>query len=208
MDVWVTMSDEALPYAATMLLPPLGLFAFVWLFGALLFESAFWLTSYSLADGVRAGVLDRPADALAAILLLIPGIAMTLVRMPRTSSVRARLRRAARAQVYTAVATLSVCATVVATRAGSDPTERLDLLLVLRVLRGAGWMFAAWIAWSVCAWALRGTFVWMPKGLSRDIAARRGDGPLSLGDRVLRWLLGEGKRADVELVVAEPDGRR
>jgi hypothetical protein len=208
MDVWVTMSDEALPYAASMLLPPLGLFAFVWLFGALLFESVFWMTSYSLADGVRAGVLDRPADALAAILLLIPGIAVTLVRMPKTSSVRARLRRAARTQVYTAVATLGVCATVVATRAGSDPTERLDLLLVLRVLRGAGWVFAAWIAWSVCAWAVRGTFVWMPKGLSRDIAAHRGDGPLSVGDRVLRWLLGERKRADVELVVAEPDGPR
>jgi hypothetical protein len=208
MDVWVTMSDEALPYAASMLLPPLGLFAFVWLFGALLFESAFWMTSYSLADGVRAGVLDRPADALAAILLLIPGIAMTLVRMPKTSSVRARLRRAARSQVYTAVATLGVCATVIATRAGSDPTERLDLLLVLRVFRGAGWIFAAWIAWSVCAWALRGTFVWMPKGLSRDVAARRGDGPLSAGDRAVRWLLGERKRADVELVVADPDGAR
>jgi hypothetical protein len=202
LDVWVTMSDEALPYATSMLLPPLALFTFIWLFGALLFESASWMYSYSLPAGVDAHVLDRPADALAAILLLIPGIAMTLVRMPKPTSVRARLRRAARSQVYTAVAVLSVCATVVATRAGSDATERLDLLLVLRVLRGAGWIFLAWIVWSVCAWALRGTFVWMPKGLSREIAARR---PVAagMGDRVLRWFLGVRQRADVELVVAD-----
>jgi hypothetical protein len=201
-DVWVTMADEAMPYAASVLLPPVALFAFLWLFGALLFEAVDWMYSYSLADGVRGDILDRQADALAAILLLIPGIAMSLVRMPRASSVRARLRRASRAQVYTAVAVLSVAAIVVATRAGSDTTERLDLLLILRVLRGAAWILLAWIVWSVCAWALRGLFVWVPKGLSRDIADRRRHAPRTspppAGARALRWFLGERKRADVE----------
>jgi hypothetical protein len=171
-DVWAAMSDHVSPYAATVLVVPACMLLLVWLFGSLLLESPGWFHSYDVGAAVEASVADRPADALAAVMLLIPGIALSRVHLPRGSSVRGKLQRAARLQVYTAVVATSVCALAVAAEVRAT-MGRSDLLLVVRTMRLTGLVFIGWLVWAGLAIWLRPSFVHIPKGFEGALATRR-----------------------------------
>ena len=85
---------------------------------------------------------------------------------------RGKLQRAARLQVYTAVAATSACALAVAAevRATMGPS---DLLLVVRVMRLTGLVFIGWLLWAALAIRLRPSFVHIPKGFEGALATRR-----------------------------------
>ena len=197
-DVWATLSDEARHYAAGVLVPPLGLLAMVWIFGAFLLRSATWPFTYPIGAGFADQVLGRQADALVAVLLLIPGISLAQIDQPTATSVRGSLRRIARWEVYTAVIVLSISAIVVATSTGVESGTRSDLRLVVWTLRGAASVFVVWLVWSLAAWRLRGRYVWRPKGVSRLLGRGR------RGPRLVRYLRYDHKGVDAEFDLADP----
>ncbi len=170
LDVWATVSDEAQPYGVSSLLPPIGLTVFVYLVGALLFDAVFW--PWHIRGTLDESVLGGTADAIVAVLLLVPGFAVTQMRLPARRSVSGLLRRPGRVFVIAAVVMLSLSAIVVAVQVGRTPAQAGSAgsdsshpYLVLWTFRGAMYVFLVWSAWALVAWGLRGRNVWRPKGL-------------------------------------------
>jgi hypothetical protein len=176
LDVWATVSDESRPYARSALLPPVGLAALVYAIGTLLFNALGWPVR---VRDLAASVAHASPDAIVAVLLLIPGFALTQLRTPHPTSVPGMLGRPSRVFVVAAIGILCFTAVVVAGEVG-NVTGSADPWLVLFAFRLAFGVFATWSVWAGLAWALRGRYVLRPKGL-RDLFdpwPTRGRGPI------------------------------
>ncbi len=188
LEVWATISDEAVPYGYNALGPSLAVAALIYLTGRLLFDTWLWVwPPHSLR--LPAVTLDTGAsDAIVAVLLLVPAFAVTQFGVPDRWSVAGRLRRPARLFVMWEIATLGVTAMVVATQVGSGDPASADghPYLVLWVFRAALAVFVAWSAAASLAWGLRRRYAWRPKGLKLHFGAETFARPPARG-RGRRW---------------------
>jgi hypothetical protein len=209
LEVWATVSDEARPYAPSALGPPLILALMMYVVGALLFDALTWpvRTTDTLDRAVAAGT----ADAVVAVLLLVPAFALTQFRLPGRWSVPGRLRMPARVFVLGAVAALGAAATVVATQVGRTNGHPH---LVVWTFRVALVGFLLWAAWERVASSLHVHYAWRPKGLKPVFGGDDlepgttrpgpGRGPRSWSSRLRRGVAYDSKAPDAEFDLTLP----
>lgn len=161
LEVWATMTDEARPYALAAIGPPVGLAILVYLAGALLFDAATW--PFHVARLTGEVTANREADAIVAVLLLIPGFALTQLKLPDRWSVSGRLHRPGHFFVMVAIVTLGATSIVVATQVGGLTAIHPHILLW--TLRTALAVFVICSLWATLAAVLRKRYSWRPKGL-------------------------------------------
>ena len=173
LDVWAALVDQAGRYSRTVFAIPICTVLLLGIFGFLIFESPAWLWTYPVRAHVGpGGALDRQADALAAVMLLIPGFVAHQLRRTAASDVLGWLRRTPRQQSYTAVLASAVCAMFVATEAGAHADEG-DVTRVLWAFRTSVATFVLWCAWASLACARRRFTRWETKGMERAVAGGR-----------------------------------
>ena len=205
-EVWATVSDESRPYALAAIVAPLGLVSLVYIIGSLLLQSLDW--PYSPVRIDVASDFAVAADAVVAVLLLFPGLALSQFRFPYRSSVTGRLRKAARLFVLTTAVGLCILAGVIATKVNTGASPD-DVDVVVWTFRGTLAAFLMWLAWSLAAWAIRKWFVWRPKGLRALFDAGRLDGlPVSRRaiERIRTVLSFNQKAADADFDLTQGTG--
>ncbi len=136
--VHATLADEPPSLSTNVWRFLLGILALVLGAGVLLFPSwrpFGWGTGAgSIVDAAGSGALDS-ADALVTVLLLVPGLLLARLDIPRRSSVLGTLRRVPQLVAYTAVFVTAALALVVATaEATALGTALLIAVLVLVAL--------------------------------------------------------------------------
>lgn len=173
LDVWACLVDQTRRYGPSVLAIPVGTVLMLGLFGSLVFETRHWLVHYPVrAHDGEGGALDRQADALAAVMLLVPGFVATYLRRAVPANVLGWLRRVPRLQSYTAVLVAAVCALFMSVEMGPH-ADHHDVSRVLWVFRVAVVLFTAWFAWSAVAWGRRCFARWEPKGMERAVVGDR-----------------------------------
>jgi hypothetical protein len=192
LEVWATISDEAVPYVFSAVGPPLSLAVFVLVTGWLLFSTAWWWLPLHTWDMARVTIETGSSDAMAAVLLLSPAFALTQFRLPDRRSVAGRLRRPVHFFILVAIALLALVSMVVATQVGAayPPEEGGHPHLVLWVFRVTLWLLALSTARACIATVMRRFYAWRPKGLAAFFRSESPPvvGAVSWARRLLRWL--------------------
>jgi hypothetical protein len=173
LDVWTCLVDETWRYSTSVLAIPVGTVLLLGLLGFLVFEWGTWLWDYpARAHDGSGGALDRQADALGAVMLLVPTLVASQLRRAAPANVLGWLRRIPRLQSYMAVVAAAFCALFVSVEMGSG-ADAGDVSRVLWVFRAAVGVFSAWAVWSVVASVARQCTRWEPKGMEQVIVGER-----------------------------------
>jgi hypothetical protein len=178
LDLWVALTDDHSLYGVRHIIVSLLCVLAIWLVGALALDSATWFSwglpwflPESTFDAGRPKTLDNKSEAVVAVLLLVPGFALTLLKLPDRTSVLSPLRLAARAQAYCIAGLLGLWAAVIAATNSEDASE----WSMIWVCRAGQWVLlvaAVWLAWSVWASALKRGFRLRAKGVSKELKYR------------------------------------
>lgn len=169
--VLVALSDARPSYPLHRAVASTAVTIVIGLLGSLVFREPSWLLHVGVQSAATAQVLDGKVEALVAVLLLVPGFSLTLIRFPSRTSISGRLRFAGRLQVYATTAGLLVWAGVVAAT-GTNTTSADQVAWAVWAGRGAFVTSAVCAIWIWLAWALHGRCHLKPKRSARFVDGR------------------------------------